>query len=274
MHKLGIARLSAVAAIVSLAVAFAIVPAPAATDVVTVLYAGSLVTPMEGPIKTALQDRGIDMQGEPGGSKELANLILAGVRNPDVFISVNPKLVTSLGDRVASATTFAGTSLGVAWSPSSKYAGLFNGVAAGTSTLQAALETPGIKIGRTDPQLDPKGVYTIEGVTMWLGHDAARRLLGDDENPSQIFPEQDLLARIDTGQADVGFFYRTEAIARSYRFIPLPGDAALTHRITYTLAVMKAATHLDAARTFADFILTGQGRSILEHAGLTYLWGK
>ena len=228
---------------------------------------------MEGPVKAALHERGIDFQGEPGGSKELANLILAGVRSPDVFISVNPKLVTGLGDRVASATTFAGTSLGIAWAPNSKYAALFESVAAGTTPLQRALETPGLRIGRTDPQLDPKGVYTIEGMTIWLGRDGERRILGEDENPSQIFPEEDLLARIDTGQADVGFFYRTEAIARSYRFVQLPGAGALTDRITYTLAVMKHASHPAAAATFAAFILTGQGRTILERAGLTYLTG-
>jgi molybdate/tungstate transport system substrate-binding protein len=242
-----------------------------ASETLSVLYAGSLVTPMEGPIKTALRERGIDFQGEPGGSKELANLILAGVRSPDVFISVNPKLVAELGDRVASATTFAGTSLGIAWAPTSKYATLFDGVAAGRTSLESALETPGLRIGRTDPQLDPKGAYTIQGMTMWLGHDGERRILGDDENPAQIFPEQDLLARVDTGQADVGFFYRTEAIARGYRFIPLPGAAALTDRITYTLAIMRAAAHPAAAQAFASFILTGDGRRILEQAGLIYV---
>lgn len=236
----------------------------------SVLYAGSLVTPMEGPIKTSLRTQGIDFQGEPGGSKELTNLILAGMRSPDVFICVDPKLVSKLGDRVASATTFAGTSLGIAWAASSKYAGLFEQAASGEISLQRVLSTPGLRIGRTDPQLDPKGAYTVEGVTMWLGHDGEHRILGDDENPSQIFPEQDLLARVDTGQADVGFFYRTEAVARGYRFIPLPGNAALTDRITYTLAVMKGAAHPAAAKAFADFILTGQGRTILENAGLTY----
>lgn len=247
-------------------------PAQAAsTQVLTVLYAGSLVTPMEGPIKTALLNQGIDFQGEPGGSKALANMILAGVRSPDVFISVDPNLIAKLGDRVASAKTFAGTSLGIAWAPNSKYAVLFDGVAAGKTPLKDALQTPGLKIGRTDPQLDPKGAYTIEGTTMWLGRDGERAILGEDENPAQIFPEQDLLARVDTGQADVGFFYRTEAIARGYRFIPLPGAAALTDRITYTLAVMKAAAHPDAARAFANFILTGAGRTILQRAGLSYL---
>jgi molybdate/tungstate transport system substrate-binding protein len=270
LYQLRVARLSAFAASVALASLLTIAFAKANPTVVSVLYAGSLVTPMEGPIKAALHEHGIDFQGEPGGSKELANLILAGVRSPDVFISVNPALVTKLGDRVASETTFAGTSLGVAWAPSSKYAALFDRVAAGSTPLKDALETPGIKIGRTDPQLDPKGAYTIEGMTTWLGHDGERRILGDDENPSQIFPEQDLLARVDTGQADVGFFYRTEAIARGYKFIPLPGAAALTDRITYTLAVMKAAPHPDEAKSFAAFILTGEGRTILEHAGLTY----
>ncbi|HVN69899.1 MAG TPA: extracellular solute-binding protein [Candidatus Binatia bacterium] len=234
------------------------------------MYAGSLVTPMEGAIKSALAQRGIEFQGQPGGSKELANLIAAGVKSPDVFISVNPKLVTGLGDRVASATTFAGTSLGIAWAPSSKYAALFASVAAGKSSMQSALETPGLRIGRTDPKLDPKGAYTIQGMTIWLGSDGERTILGDDENPAQIFPEEDLLARIDTGQADVGFFYRTEAVARGYQFVPLPGDAALTDRITYTLAVMKAAPHPGAAKAFADFILTGEGRAILEKAGVIY----
>ena len=244
--------------------------AQAVPGTVTVLYAGSLVTPMEGPVKAALQKQGIDFQGEPGGSKALAHLIAAGIRSPDVFISVDPALVVQLGSLVASATTFAGTSLGVAWTPHSRYAALFDRAADGGTPLEDALETPGLRIGRTDPLLDPKGQYTIEGVTMWLGVDGARQLLGPDENPSQIFPEQDLLARVDTGQADVGFFYRTEAVARGYRFVPLPGKAALTDRITYTLAIMKGAAHPRQAKAFSDFILSGPGRAILERAGITY----
>ena len=39
------------------------------------MYAGSLVTPMEGPIKSALADKGIDVQGQGAGSKQLANFI-------------------------------------------------------------------------------------------------------------------------------------------------------------------------------------------------------
>lgn len=245
--------------------------AAAASGAVTVLYAGSLVAPMEGPVKDALRRAGIDFEGEPGGSKALANLVAAGVRSPDVFIYVDPKLVVKFRNQVAWAKTFAGTDLGIAWAPNSKHAELFDAVAAGKTPLQRALETPGLRIGRTDPKLDPKGEYTVAGMNAWLGHDGARRILGEDDNPSQIFPEQDLLARIDTGQADVGFFYRVEAVARRYRFIQLPGDTVFTNRINYTLAVMKNAPHPQQAKAFADFILAGAGRAILERAGLTYL---
>lgn len=277
MHKLAVARLCALATLVGagllgLTADVAAGPLPSVNPgIVSVLYAGSLVTPMEGPIKDALHAQNLDFQGEPGGSKALANLIVAGVRHPDVFVSVDPALVLKLDGRVASATTFAATSLGVAWAPHSKYAALFDRVTAGKASLEHALATPGIRIGRTDPQLDPKGAYTVQAVTMWLGHAGEQRILGQDQNPSQIFPEQDLLARVDTGQADVGFFYRTEAVARGYPFIALPGNAALSDRITYTLAVMKTPPHGFAAQEFAAFILAGPGRPLLERAGLTYL---
>jgi molybdate/tungstate transport system substrate-binding protein len=244
---------------------------PQTRGVVSVVYAGSLVTPMEGPIKAALAQQGIDFQGQGAGSKMLANLIAAGTKNPDIFISVDPKLVTGLGAKVAHATTFAGTSLGIGWSDRSRQAALFAGVAAGKTSIVAALSTPGLAIGRTDPKLDPKGVYTVQAVTILAGPDGAKRILGDPENNAQIFPEEDLLARIDTGQADVGFFYKTEAIARGLHFVPLPGNASMSDKITYTIARLRDAPHPAQATAFEQFILTGQGKTLLQNAGIEYL---
>src|SRR6516164_355904 len=241
------------------------------STVVSVLYAGSLVSPMEGPIKAALAQQGVAFQGQGAGSKMLANLIAAGAKQADIFISVDPKLITGLGSKVVEATTFASTSLGIGWSASSKHAVTFAKVAAGKMSVVAALSTPGLAIGRTDPKLDPKGVYTVEAMTLLAGAGGEKRILGDAENDAQIFPEEDLLARIDTGQADVGFFYRTEAVARGLHFVPLPGKAALTDKITYTIARLRNAPHPEAAAAFKDFILTGRGKVILQSAGLEYL---
>jgi molybdate/tungstate transport system substrate-binding protein len=226
---------------------------------------------MEGPIKAALAQQGIDFQGQGAGSKMLANLIAAGTKNPDIFISVDPKLVTGLGAKVAHATTFAGTSLGIGWSDRSRQAALFAGVAAGKTPIVAALSTPGLAIGRTDPKLDPKGVYTIQAMTILAGASGAQRILGDPENDAQIFPEEDLLARIDTGQADVGFFYKTEAVARGLHFVPLPGKASMSDKITYTIARLRDAPHPAQAAAFEQFILSGQGKTILQSAGIEYL---
>jgi len=266
LYKLALAPVSAV----GIALALTILPVAAQSEAtVDVLYAGSLVTPMESAIAPALRSRGIDFAGEPGGSKKLANFIAAGVRTPDVFISADPALVAALKDRVASATNFARTKLGIAWTDKSRYAAVLANVGPGKASLLAALSTPGLVIGRTDPKLDPKGVYTVLAIKEIAGTENERRLFGDDENQDQIFPEEDLLARTELGEVDVGFFYQTEALARHLHFVPLPAGKAST--VTYTLAIMKNAPHPDRARAFADFILTGAGRGLLEAAGLEYV---
>jgi molybdate/tungstate transport system substrate-binding protein len=253
-----IARLTLILAALALAGA-APTPAP-----VSVLYAGSLVTPMEGAIKSALLTDGIAFAGEPGGSTKLRNFIRDGLRTPDVFISVDPTLVASLGRQVARATTFANTTLGVAWSDKSTFAAQLAHMDG--ARIRYILSLPGFKLGRTDPQLDPKGRYSIEA----LRDIGAAALTGTDENPAQVFPEEDLLVRIDTGEIDAGIFYETEATARGLHFLAFPGKAAMSDRIRYTLAVMQNAPRPAQAAAFERFILAGKGRTILTKAGLHY----
>ncbi len=240
---------------------------------VSVLYAGSLVTPMEGPVASdLLRETNVRFSGEGRGSKALANFIGDGLRSPDVFISADSSLVEDLTKRrlVASSVTFGNASMVVGYSPKSTYAAMFRQVRAGKRSLVDALKTPGLRIVRTDPQLDPKGARTIKAMHLLASPTDVTAILGPDENSDQIAPEETLLVRLETGEADVGFLYSTEAIARNIPSIPLPGKAALTDEITYTLAIMKNAPHPEAAQSFADFILKGDGRAILERAGIQY----
>lgn len=201
----------------------------------------------------------------------LANLIASGQKSPDVFISVDPQVVVGLGPKVARAETFARTSLGLGWSDKSRFASLFNGIADGKTTELGALQTPRLKIGRTDPALDLKGEYTIQAMRILAGVNGERKLLGSDANRTQTFPEESLLARIQLGETDVGFLYRTEAIAGGVHFVPLLGAASMSDKITYTIALLKGAPHPGAAKGFWDFILTGNGKEILQNAGVEYL---
>ncbi|MDQ2865319.1 MAG: extracellular solute-binding protein [Candidatus Eremiobacteraeota bacterium] len=244
-----------------------------AAQPVSVLYAGSLVTSMEGPIAEALlRDENIRFSGEPMGSRALANLIGAGLSHPDIFISADSSLVDNLAKRnlVARSTTFGSASMVLGYSAKSPHRALFEAVAAGRMPLIDALRSPGLRIVRTDPHVDPKGLRTIEAMHLLANDETVRAILGNDDNPAQIVPEETLLVRIETGDADVGFLYSTESVARKIRAIPLPGKAALSHEITYTIAVMKQAPHPHAAQRFADYILKGNGRAILEEAGVHY----
>lgn len=241
---------------------FLLAVTPAPTDVV-VDYAGSLVTAMEGPIAAALVPEGLHFVGEGRGSTALAHLIDAHLRTPDVFISADTKLVDDLkrSGFIASSRTFASATLVLGYSPASPHRALFERAARGQIGAAALLRTPGLRIARTDPALDPKGARTIKA----LG------LLGLPTDLGAVYPEESLLARLETGEADIAFLYSTEATERNIPSIALPGKASLSGEITYTLAVMKEAPHPEAASRFATFVFSGAGRRILERAGLTYL---
>ncbi|MGH3259255.1 MAG: hypothetical protein ACRDOU_28295 [Streptosporangiaceae bacterium] len=63
---------------------------------------------------------------------------------------------------------YAGTSMVIAYSPTSKYASQYKAYADGSKPLSGLftlLETPGLKLGRTDPNIDPQGrdfIYMLE----------------------------------------------------------------------------------------------------------------
>jgi molybdate/tungstate transport system substrate-binding protein len=258
----------------ALLLALACVAIPARADApgpVVVLYAGSLVWPMSQQIKSGLASEGIELQGESGGSTLLEGYIASGARTPDVFISVDRDLVTKLGDKVLSATTFATSELGMGWAGKSNYAYAFEAVGKGEMPLLVALAQPGLRIARTNPAKDPKGQLTIDALNTLLGPPNEKRILGLDNNPAQVYPEQEMVARIEGGEADVGFMYAVEAQARSFEFMPFPGESSMSDQITYTLAIMKNAEHPAQAQAFADFILKGPGRAILEKDGLKYV---
>jgi molybdate/tungstate transport system substrate-binding protein len=232
-----------------------IVPAKRAS--VSVLYAASLTQTMEGPLGRSFQrDEGYGFAGEGKGSRALANLIRAGLRSPDVFISAEKSLYPGL-------RVFGRSELVVAYAPGSRYAVQLAAAAAGRESLASVLRTPGLRLARTDPKLDPKGKKTLVAL------EALGVRPGDD---SQVFPEQDLLARVETGQADCGFFYTTETRVPGLSVVALPDGIGSRPGIAvlYAVEVMPNAPHPSAAKAFLRYILTGNGRRILERAGITY----
>ena len=210
-----------------LATSLMLAPGAAMAASVDVLYAGSLVNLMEHGIGPAFDKvTGDTFEGFGGGSNGLANQIKGKLRRADVFISANPKVNDTLmgganGDWVVWYVTFAQSPLVIGYSPASKFAADLK-----TKPWYEVLREPGIKIGRTDAKLDPKGALTVQlldkAEQVYHQPGLAQAVLGAPDNPEQVRPEENLVGRLQSGQIDVGFFYSTETADLKIDAIPLP----------------------------------------------------
>ena len=246
-------------------------PSFAQDNTVNVLYAGSLVNLMERSVGPAFEKAtGLQFRGYAAGSNKIANEIKGKLRRGDVFISASPKVNQSLmgadnGDHVSWYVNFAESPLMIGYNPKSKFAADFK-----TKRWDQVLQEPGIRIGRTDPKLDPKGAFTVEMMTkaadLYHQPDLVEKTLGDPENPAQVLPEETLVGRLQSGQLDAGFFYSTETSdLKIPAFQPAPELAA---KASYTLTILSDAPNSAGAARFVDFLLSAQGRELLKQHGV------
>jgi molybdate/tungstate transport system substrate-binding protein len=259
------------AAVAGVASMLAAPVAMADDNTVNVLYAGSLVNLMERSVGPAFEkETGLHFQGYAAGSNKIANEIKGKLRRGDVFISASPKVNASLmgaanGDHVTWYVGFAESPLMIGYNPRSKFAAEFK-----TKRWDQVLQEPGIRIGRTDPKLDPKGAFTVEMVTkaadLYHQPDLVSKVLGDPENPDQVLPEETLVGRLQSGQLDAGFFYTTETSdLKIPAFKPAP---ELNIKASYTLTVLNDAPNATGATRFVDFLLSAKGRELLKEHGV------
>jgi molybdate/tungstate transport system substrate-binding protein len=266
---------------------------------VSVLYAGSLATVMENGLGPAFaKATGYEYKGEAQGSLGGARMIHDHLRSPDVFISADPAVNQSVlmgsknGDLVKWYLTLASSQLVLAYNPNSKFAANFRSSAAGNIPWYEVLETPGLRFGRGDPRIDPKGYRTLFLFDLAGKH--YRRpeipaLLGDQLNADQVFPEIVLLARVESGQFDAGIFYKHEVVAHKLPFVTLPAEinlgdpkfSALYAQASYTtpkgehvngapiiftITIPSTVKNQVAGETFAKFLLSSN--KLLEDFGL------
>ncbi|MCQ0030083.1 extracellular solute-binding protein [Burkholderia glumae] len=241
------------------------------TNTVNVLYAGSLVNLMERSVGPAFEkETGLQFRGYAAGSNKLANEIKGKLRRGDVFVSASPKVNAGLmgeanGNFVTWYVNFAESPLMIGYNPQSRFAKAFK-----TKRWDQVLQEPGIRIGRTDPKLDPKGAFTVEMMTraasFYHEPDLVQKTLGAPGNPDQVLPEEALVGRLQSGQLDAGFFYSTET---SDLKIPAVAPAPeLQAKASYTLTILSDAPNRDGAARFANFLLSAKGRALLKEHGV------
>jgi molybdate/tungstate transport system substrate-binding protein len=120
--------------------------------------------------------------------------------------------------------------------------------------------------------------------------------LGDDRNPTQIFPEETLKTILEQGQLDAVAAYRHETVARGLPYITPPpeinladptfsnlyktasytlqngeGQTVFGEQIYFSFTIPNTVKNLDGAISFCTFILSPNGESILEEQGLNFI---
>ncbi|WP_225031440.1 extracellular solute-binding protein [Paraburkholderia sp. XV] len=238
---------------------------------VEVLYAGSLVNLMERSVGPAFENEtGLHFQGYAAGSNLIANQIKGKLRRGDVFISASPTVNNGLmgaenGDHLSWYVNFAESPLMIGYNPQSRFAADFK-----KKRWDAVLQEPGIRIGRTDPKLDPKGAFTVQMMTkaavLYQQPDLVQKTLGDPENPAQVLPEETLVGRLQSGQLDAGFFYSTET--SDLKIPALRPAPELQAKASYTLTILNDAPNQAGAARFVDFLLSASGRALLKQHGV------
>jgi len=160
---------------------------------------------------------------------------------------------------------------------------------------------PGVRTGRSDPSLDPNGYRTLfvtQLAERYYGRAGLAAQLLAAMPPRYMRPkEADLVALVQAGELDYAFSYRSIAITTGLRSVSLPvavdlSDPALAADyarasvrlpgrtrsahdsvalqgapIVYALTIPEGAPNPVAARAFARFLLSAEGRAIFERHG-------
>ena len=236
------------------------------SGMVKVLYAGSLEDLMNSSIGPAFQRAtGYTFSGYPAGSKDLASEIKGKVQQGDVFISASPKVNATLegkknGSWVSWYAPFATTTLVLGYNPSSSFASALR-----TKPWYQVITQPGFRLGFTDPTLDPKGVLAVAALDAAATkyNEPSLKAIATDQN--DLFPEQDLVGRLQAGQLDAGFFYTVEASAAK---IPTVSLGSIKETATYTITVLNRTPDAAGAESFVKFLLSSKGERLLRKVGL------
>src|SRR5579875_3200369 len=204
---------------------------------VNVAYASSLQFLNEKVVSPAFTAaEGYKFVGHGGASTELANDITSGELTPDVFESVGGDNIKLIEPKYTKwYVQYAGTSIVLAYNPKSKYASAFKAVADGSknvcSLFSSTLQTSGLKLGRTDPNIDPQGrdfIMMLELAQAYchLPSDTVAKILGTSDLGSssspQIFAESSLDATLESGQLDAASAFISQAVQLHLDYIPLP----------------------------------------------------
>ncbi|KAF1028993.1 MAG: hypothetical protein GAK37_01965 [Pseudomonas sp.] len=274
---------------------FSVALAAHAEGEIRVAYAGSMGVVMDKALGPAFAEREhLTYQGQGEGAYGLARLLASKKLLADVFVSITPGPVEVLqhAGLVDTAVPVASTRMVIAYNPKSAFAAQ---LADNKTPWWQVLQSPGLRFGRTDAATDPQGqniVFTVQLAEKYYHQPGlSKRILGDVQNPQQVFGEGGLLTRLQAGQLDAASGYESATLSARLPYVTLPDEInlsnpAFTHGwydtvalqlpdktllkpqpLVFYAAVLKNAPHPQQAQAFVQYLQSSEGQKLFEANG-------
>ena len=268
------------------------------TPTLRVAYAGSMGVVMDNGAGPAFaKAHHASYQGIGQGSYALARLLAAHQLQADVFVTITPgpMQVLKQAGLVSSAVPVASTQMVVVYSPHSRFAAEFGAAVHGSQPWYEVLAEPGLRLGRTDPAVDPQGANVLLSLQLAADYyhraDLLKTIAGAPQNPAQIFSEPSLMSRLEAGQIDAAIGYLSAAQSHHLPTVALPEEINLGNpelqktwydRASLTLAngktlrvqplvfyagVLANARQPALARAFVAFLQSSEGQALFREHG-------
>ncbi|HEX2781778.1 MAG TPA: extracellular solute-binding protein, partial [Gemmatimonadaceae bacterium] len=269
----------------------------AAREPVVVAAAGSLAAPLRVALDSFTARTGTRVEMHTAGSVELARRVIELEDVPDVLAVADEEVFPALlrPEHVGWWGVFARNRLVLAVAPKARYAAEIDS----TNWWRVAARE-GVEVGRSDPALDPAGYRALMALRLGAkayGDSGIERAVLARSPARDVRPKSaDLVALLETGALDYAFVYESSARTAGLRFIPLGarvdlgddsrageyrevtvsipgktrGSTVEVHAtpIRYALSVPTAAAHFVGGMALANYLLSEDGRRVLQRAGL------
>ncbi|SJZ89369.1 extracellular solute-binding protein [Selenihalanaerobacter shriftii] len=264
------------------------------------IYAGSLLNVMENRVNPALEKHlNIKIIGEGHGSVSGARMINEGLRYPDIYLSADPTVNEQLliGDEndnlINWYLSFLSNELVITYSSDNNFKADIKKVKSGKKVWYELLLNKGFRLGRTDPNLDPKGYRTLfmfDLAAKYYNEKNLRERVLNTNKQKLIFPETELMAMLETGQLDAAVTYKNEAIERDLSYISLPDQVNLSNPefadlysqvsyktdqgevfqgrpILYTITILNEVENNFEVIKAVEYVLSQEGRKLFKKNG-------
>lgn len=266
-----------------------------AKNELVVFHAGSLSVPfLEISAEFNKQHPDVYIKAEAAGSLACARKICDLKKECDVMASADYKVVSSLlmPDYAEFNIRFATNEMVIAYTDKSKFSRLIE-----ANNWQEILLKKEVAIGRSDPDLDPCGYRTLilfQLAERYYGISGLAEKL--QQKDKYLRPkETDLLALLEAGEIDYIFIYRSVAAQHGLNKVLLPDQINLKSEafsefygtasvklsgkepgqfitrkgepMVYSITIPKTALNSEAAEAWVAFLLSKEGREIMEKNG-------